>query len=320
MTSAGPEAFVGSTAPVAPSAGAAPSTGAAKGGARASRRSPFLAAGFFACLALAVAALVKLSHRAGEELAVFRVEPARTRTLQWPTWVPSEWEAQAREIAAARTQFSVFDDAAVDALRAEYEALPWVKSVSAVERKLPRTIQLAVTPRAPVALVEAGGERLLVDEQGCVLPRGTFDGTVISLLSRITRRNAFAEVPSPGQVWNDEGVADGISVALTLPRLAHYAPGIQIVEIDVTNSQGRIDPQETEVLLVTSNGVKIKWGRAPRTARFGELSPDVKFANLAEVARQFPGLAGVSCINLRFDQADVFDAAGQWIPRPLASR
>jgi hypothetical protein len=109
-----------------------------------------------------------------------------------------------------------------------------------------------------------------------------------------------------------------VSVALTIPKFRAALPGVQIARIDVTNSGGKVDPRESELLLVTPQNVKIKWGRAPRTHVFGELTVEAKIENLARVDRKFPGLRGVSVVNLRFDEPDIFDDQGQWVQRPTA--
>jgi hypothetical protein len=264
------------------------------------------------------AAALKFAHGAGEELPFFRVDARQAQVLAMPDWMPPEWIAEARAVMAARPAFSIFDDAAVNDLRRRLEGLTWVRRVDEKERALPRTVRLIVKPREPVAVVEADGAFVLTDEQGVVLPPATFRADQIEALPRVTRwRGSFA-APVVGKPWADESVFDGVAVALLLPDLTRRVPGVRIVKIDVTNSGGAVDARECEVLLVTSNNVKIKWGRAPRTGTFGELPVDQKLANLARVESHFAGLAGLSVVNLRFDEPDVFDIMGQWVQRPTA--
>jgi hypothetical protein len=279
---------------------------------------PYAAAALVALLAICTAVVVRLVNRAGHELPMFRVDAARAELLASPDWLPSEWLDEARGAIAAHGAFSIFSDAELAGIRADLESLPWVKGVHEVERALPRTVRLAVTPRSPVASVECGGSLVLVDEESIVLPVATFAADRIAAMPRIVRWRGEFSPPRIGQAWNDPAVQDGVSVALTIPKFRATLPGIQVAKIDVTNSGGKVDPRESELLLVTPQNVKIKWGRAPRTHVFGELPVEAKLENLARVDRKFPGLRGVSVVNLRYDEPDIFDDQGQWVQRPTA--
>ncbi|MBI3820707.1 MAG: hypothetical protein HY286_18615 [Planctomycetes bacterium] len=282
---------------------------------------PWIAAGLTACLAFCCAILFRLAMQSGRELNFFKVDAAQSIPIQTPPWVPAEWVEEARARAAARECFSIFDDITIKELCADLKKLPWVKDVRELERGLPRTLRLSITPRAPVAVVETRDAILLVDADGVVLPPATFAADSIAALPRIVKwKGSFAQADTGGR-WDDEGVQDGVSVAVLLPqlyftKLARVAPEFRVAKIDVANAGGEIDKREPEVFLTTSTGVRIKWGRAPRNEKYGEVPVDVKFNNLAIILKEYAGLNGVAVINLRYDEPDIFDAQGQWIPRP----
>ncbi len=290
------------------------------GSGRRGEAFPWFSAAVVALLAVGIGLLVRFARSTGTRLPMFTVDASRAQLAASPDWVPDEWRREAAAIPLLSGRFSLFDDAAVEAIEDDLESLPWVRRVSAAERHLPRTLRLAITPRRPVVLVATGGLERLVDEDSVVLPGGTFAPEILAALPRVTRRSAGSAPPGAGVRWDDEAIADGISVALSLKSLAEFAPGIEVTEIDVTNSGGLVDPRETEILLVTSTGARIKWGRAPRTTKFGEIPAETKFANLGHVARQWPGLAGVGCVNLRYDDVDVFDDQGRWIQPAAPAR
>lgn len=282
---------------------------------------PWIAAGLTACLALCCAIFFRLAWRAGRELAFFQVDAAQTSALRAPDWVPPEWIAQARGRVAAQPPFSIFDDETPRAICSDLEKLPWVKNARELERGLPRTLKITITPRSPAAVVETRDAVILVDSDGVVLPPAIFPADRLADLPRIVKWKGNFTNPAAGARWSDEGVLDGVSVALTFPQLYYSilqndAPDFRIVQIDVANVNGALDQREPEILLKTSGGVRIKWGRAPRGEKFGEVPVNVKFSNLAKILRDYPGLNGIAVINLRFDEPDIFDAQGQWIPRP----
>lgn len=287
---------------------------------------PWMAAGLTVCMAICCAVLFRMAQRAGRELNFFKVDAAETIPLSAPGWVPSEWIAEARVRIGRHGVFSVFDDAKVKQMRDDLESLPWVKEAREIERGLPRTLRLALVPREPVAIIETRAALVLVDSEGVVLPPAVFPADRVAILPRIIKSPGEFSVPEAGRPWTDEGVLNGVSMALLLPKLyfqdlSVIAPGFRIVNIDVSNVEGEVNRRETEILLTTGTGARIKWGRAPRSAKFGEVPTDVKFKNLANILMEYPNLNGVAVVNLRFDQPDVFDSTGAWIPRPaLAGR
>lgn len=286
----------------------------------APRGFPWVAAGLTVCLALCCAILFRMAWRAGRELPFFQVDAAQTAALQTPDWMPAEWVAEAQTIITNRPVFSIFDDATVQGICDELQKLPWVKSARESERGLPRTLRIAITPRTPVGIVESKGALVLVDGEGMVLPAGSFAPERLAPLPRIIKWKGDFTNPVVGAQWKEDAVMDGVSVAMLLPQLyfstlKDIAPDFRIVNIDVANVDGVLDSREPEILLTTSSGARIKWGRAPRSIKFGEVPTETKFKNLVNVLREFPGLAGISVVNLRFDEPDLFDAQGQWIPR-----
>lgn len=124
------------------------------------------------------------------------------------------------------------------------EALPLVGTAD-LRRLDPLTVQIEVHERIPVAVVEVGRTRLLVDEDGVILARGTADLPTIALGEHTP--------PSPGDsVDADPALRNAHRVLVGLPgplrtRVARFEAA---------------GPEELD--LVLDDGRRVRFGRADR--------------------------------------------------------
>lgn len=144
------------------------------------------------------------------------------------------------------------------AARLRLEALPWVRTAT-VERRLPDTIYLHLTERAPLALWQSDGELALIDTDGVVVARERLGryahlpmvvgkdvakhaATIIGILrtSPVVDENVTAIIRISGRRWNlklKKGVVaelpeDGAARAVS--QLAQLIARDRILERNVT--------------------------------------------------------------------------------------
>lgn len=132
-----------------------------------------------------------------------------------------------------------------DAIKERLLANPWVAEV-AITRDYPHTLQVRVTERVPLALVDTGEQLWVVDGQGMVLGARSAEetGTLIVVrdvpgLDLAPGRTAVSEV-----LVNALRVLSGVSDAVRTITRAVTAPGID------------------ETMLVTADNVEILVGQA----------------------------------------------------------
>lgn len=185
-------------------------------------------------------------------------------------------------------------------LAAYYEASPWVDHVDKVEVTLPNQVRVRVVVREPVVAVAWEGTHYLVDKRGVRLPGAYADLSQVPYeLFRVT--GVVATLPRPGDRWDDPGIPAGVAVAAAL-RDAGVDGAVGTDVIDVSNVDGRLDPNRSEIVLRTREMASIEWGRSPWTRKYGEPTMDQKLENLRLALSAAPGLRGVKRLKLQFDR------------------
>ena len=190
-------------------------------------------------------------------------------------------------------RFSLLDEGVVGRIAAAYEKCPWVERVEGIVKRDPRgdpnqpPLEVRLKFRRPIAFVRATGGFCLVDDQGVRLP-GVYGEPRLGATALLIITGVASSAPNVGEPWRDASLDAGVRVARAV---AEKRQAFRLVSIDVANIGGRHDPRDTEVLLLTANGTRIKWGRAPtlHAAMLQEKTPDEKVAYLDFVYRHLNG-------------------------------
>ena len=138
----------------------------------------------------------------------------------------------------------------------QLEKNAWVRSVESVRRLPTGRIEARCVYREPVALVQTGGEFVLIDED-CVRLPGRYPYRPSWVLIQ-----GVSSVPPPaGQTWTPPDLAAAVAV---LNRLADEAFADQVTAVRVHNYRGRIDARGAQIELATDRaGGRVVWGSAP---------------------------------------------------------
>jgi hypothetical protein len=140
----------------------------------------------------------------------------------------------------------------LESLRAACLKHPWVKDVERLETLAPGRLQLTLRYREPIASLQIGKERYLLDDAGVRLP--WVDGSVSSGVVEIQGVER-PPLGRPGEAW-------GSSLVVAAARLARLiaqdrtALGLVAIEIDDASIQ-------PEVRLRSAGGTRIIWQRWP---------------------------------------------------------
>lgn len=196
---------------------------------------------------------------------------------------------------------SVFDENIIQKIRAHYESSPWVKRVELIERRLPNDLKIKLELRKPsVAVAGAKGQYYLVSQDAVRLP-GDYENLPALPYQMPIISGVRANPPVAGEIWNDPGLNAALQVMTHLEE-NKLVESLPVASIDVTNIGGRKDPRASEIILVTTGRVRIEWGRAPDTDKFGELPVAGKIKNLKTILEACPGLRGIRTVKIQFDE------------------
>ncbi len=247
-----------------------------------------------------------------ENRLAFPNRPPRVVLKNRPVWMSDFLADQIAEVARPRVPHSAMDHQMLVDVTGLLRANPWIREVRQVRRAFHKrpgdTLEIDCEYRAPVALVKSGDFYWLIDAEGVKLPEQYTqdqikkvvygqDGRVsIRVIEGVTRWP-----PESGQKWT----GDDLQAGLDLVKLLHGQNfSDDILSIDVTNFMGRKDTREAQLVLGTSYGTHIRWGR-PVNARdfFVEVSTAQKLDYLRRVYNEFHRVDGNQpWIDIRFDK------------------
>lgn len=255
-------------------------------------------------------------HKYVERRYATGTEPPRLVLRNKPAWMGADLVEQITAAARPAVPVSAFDRLVLkdvyDTLLSNPDVAPWIEKVSSVRRMYGGgpgdTIEVDATFRAPIAMVRSGDDFWMVDSTGVVLPRKT-DGSHLAtrmysedgkLVLRVIA-GVQEPVPSVGLKWPGADVQAG----LELLRLINDRPIAQeILQVDVTNFDGRRDIAAPQLVLTTKYQTQIFWGRPVGSSdSFVEVSPADKLRVLERIATEFGRVdARRAWLDVRFDR------------------
>ncbi len=240
----------------------------------------------------------------------FLVDPCYAEVSTGPGWLSGTIEESLRASLAELQPTPLREDADVAALtRAIQSANGWVKSVDRVEKRYPNQLEIEVSLRTPVALIESEDGLFLVDADAILVASaaGATEYLASHELPLIHAAHPLRTAPI-GSAVRDPAIEEGLRVAAEIAPFRDdlVRRGLALDVIDVTAKERSAGLSLTDVEIYTRSGLAIEWGRSRLHPKLGALEPlaAAKVRGLFRVAARYPDLAGIERIRLQF--ADPF--------------
>jgi hypothetical protein len=242
---------------------------------------------------------------------VFLVDPSCFELESGPDWLAGDVGGRLKESLAFLPATPLRDDAEVAGLlQAIRGASGWVRSVDAVAKRYPNQLEVEVTLREPVALVESVQGLVLLDAEAVVVALAADSSEYLADRELpLLHLERPLRVPTPGRIADDAQVVEGLRVAAELaPFQADLARrGLAVQVIDLTPKARSSGSSITDVELYTRSGLVLEWGRSGDHPEFGALEPtaEAKVRGLLRCAARYPELAGIRRVRLQFAEPSV---------------
>lgn len=193
----------------------------------------------------------------------------------------------------------------------EFRKSPWVRDVREIRFGYPDQIVVDLMYRKPVAaVVPAEQKRIVLDEDGVILPDDEIDDDRVALADPSSRsenaliliQRAGQELPgdrSPGTRWksnpldvepteSDRLIHSAARLAGFLDRKSAKAgPGLKALRIYKIYLNDE-DPDRRGMVIYTFEKIRIVWGPAPGEEPVGNLTADEKWAMMTAWAHNRP--------------------------------
>lgn len=217
----------------------------------------------------------------------YKIDPARIAITPPPAWIHADIKAEVIREASFEGPMSLLDSELTVRMASVFSAHPWIAHVERVSKHFPAGLDVALSYRKPVAMVEVedGSSALPVDRDGVVLPTQDFSPADADAYPRIGEIHT-APAGGVGAPWGDECVEGAAQIAAALSR-DWKALGIFRI-VPAGHKPGRTGA-EPIFDLITHSGTQIRWGRAPATNMPGEVPAVEKIAQLKRYAAQNNG-------------------------------
>jgi hypothetical protein len=176
---------------------------------------------------------------------------------------------EVRKGADLPERLPVLDEELAGRLNAAFAKHPWVEDVEQVQIGRDRKIEIHLRHRTPVLAVPLADGTCAVDEHGVLLPA---NANVAGL--PVWRGPSGLPAGKTGEHWGDaalEGAAEVVGVLRPHQEKMHLAATL--------TANG-------EVVITTSKGSRILWGRPPGKEKDGEAIASVKCERLLEYCRK----------------------------------
>jgi len=220
------------------------------------------------------------------EQAEYRVLTRDIRITPPPHWVPQNLVEQVIRQAELPESLSLLDEELTTRIAAAFEQHPWVAEVVHVAKSAPAAIDVGLTYRHPVAMVQVKQGVYPVDPKGILLPPMDFAPSDTDRYPLIINAQSTPQGEA-GVPWGDPAVEAAASLASVLTQ--HWKEfDLQAIEIPIrTAADMTVD--DFVFHLYTNRGSRIIWGRAPHSQHPGELSAKQKIGRMEEYVSRFGG-------------------------------
>jgi hypothetical protein len=257
------------------------------------------------------AALFRICQLYVDRRLAFPTRPPKIALKDRPAWMSDYLADQIMKTAEPIGLHSAYDRQLLIDTAAALRSDPWIRKVNEVRRIYDQgpadTIELDCEFRAPVALVQSDNIYWLVDGEGVKLPEQYSDDLPKIIFGPDGKVNvriisgAQQSPPESGRRWIGADLSAGLELARLLAG-RDFADQIRL--IDVSNFDGRANPAEAQIVLVTQFNTQIRWGRPPSAADgFVEVPASTKLDALSSIYRQTGRVdAGQPWIDIRFDR------------------
>jgi hypothetical protein len=259
--------------------------------------------GTFAFVSMRQNVLDDLSHPSTPPVLVLKNRPA---------WMSEALAEQIIKSARPKKPRSALDHELVAEVGQTLEHNAWVKEVKQVKRVYGKsagdTVEVDCEFRAPIALVAARNEYILVDGDGVRLPEKFGPSTLPRILlgpdGKMNLRIIEGVAAMPPFVDGQKWVGDDLAAGLDMAKLLYGRPFTEEIErINVANFKGRKNPRDGQIVLITKYRSEVRWGEPIKLPFYAELPPVQKLERLGLICQKYGRVdGGHSWVDIRLDK------------------
>ena len=209
-------------------------------------------------------------------------------TGEKPYWASSDLISEINISSGICADDFLLDD---DLVKQAYEALssnPWVMSINTVRKCYSGAIQFDYTLREPVANIAKGNQIYYLDADGVVMPYSPVDKHLVRI------EGSYHALPKAGTAVKQTDVLAALEILKNIQEVDNNLSNetdmiwSEFAVIDVSNFEGRKDPNKSHINLYTHKNTEIRWGAAiNREISEFEANKKIKLTRLYQTYRYY---------------------------------
>ncbi len=236
---------------------------------------------------------------------------ALLKLVEPPLWLNESLKRKIYSAAIAGDEDLKLDNEAAASVQQNLATfVPWFENVEV--RATNESLLIEASWRTPVALIEAGSNKVYVDANLVVLDYVPMEKLPIISITGLRR----ARPPKPAVVWEKDDLAAAIEILkLLIDRDKLYGPEkpllLEIKDIDVTNFNGRENRNKPHIILHATDDTEIVWGaEVGKSTQLLEVPYNEKLIRLYSYYHQHQTLLGTAPKIVLCEPAD-------YVPQPI---
>lgn len=208
----------------------------------------------------------------------YQVEPETIAISPTPPWIKTDVKAEVIRDASFAGPLSLLDNELTVRIAGLFSTHPWVAQVLRVSKRYPAGLDVVLSYRRPVAMVELRDGALPIDAQGVVLPTFDFTSEEAAGYPRIAEINN-TPAGAVGKPWGDPRVAGAARVAAAL---LNDWQALKFSHIVTAGGRPGREGVDYVYAVFTTSGTRILWGAAPAGDGLGEAPAAQKVTRLKQ--------------------------------------
>ncbi len=223
----------------------------------------------------------------------YRLRVENLHFTERPHWVPHDLIGQVAKLENWNAQpISLLEESCCQEIAEAFSRHPWMKKVERVRLRPGGRVDLEITFRKPVAMVQAGrGQFYPIDADAILLPPSDFSRADIKRYPLIENPSTLPQGPA-GTYWGDLMVLGAARLAEHLlhpfDETTTHWEHLKLARIELPRrTTAEVDIKDVQYRLITKDGSRILWGRAPGTDHPGELTAEQKIGRLTQYLADF---------------------------------
>ncbi|RME04892.1 MAG: hypothetical protein D6805_01465 [Planctomycetota bacterium] len=192
-------------------------------------------------------------------------------------------------------KISLFQENLIFQLTYQYQQIPWIRKILSIQKSYPNHVQIKLKLRRPLCWSYVQKDKFFWDKDAFPIHQRYVHPKL--------QLPQIIGIPSP-TTPSKKNLSAIQQACYLLHKLNQHnlVQKLHITKIDLSNIHGKINPKESEIVLLTKHNIAIEWGRSQLSTKPNPVPTSEKIQALQKILKLYPNLHHIQRIRLQFGQ------------------